>query len=166
VTTIAAHLALGAAELAGGPVLLVETRASAWGLPEVFGAQANPGLADWRRGSAELEVCLQEVLPERLTILTAGSGEEAIDGAEWASCVGELRDRFGAIVFDLGAANRPAFPDGLAALLDGLLLVIEAGRVTDREALRVKERLIAGGDRMLGAIWNEKPGASYLKRSR
>lgn len=166
VTTVAAHLARSAGELGLGPALLVETSVHRSGLPEIFDVQANPGLSDWRRGGADLESCLQEIIPDRLTILTAGSGDD--QSASLAPCqaaIEELRDRFAIVVCDLGAANVATFPEDLVKPMDGLLLVIEAHRVTDGEARGVKERLLGKGGRLLGAIWNETPSRPASDRA-
>lgn len=165
--TTAAQLAIAASELDLGPVLLLEAAARGAALPDCFDAQANPGLLDWLHEDLDVEACIQEIAPSRLSLMTYGSAEslsERSDEGEAAlvEALEALRDRFSLVVCDLGPANANGFHGELVAPLDGLLLVVEASRVTDREAKLAKQRLVEAGGRLLGAIWSEAPSDSGL----
>lgn len=156
----AAQLAIAATELDLGPVLLLEGAAGASELPSCFEAHANPGLSDWMRDEVDLEDCLQEISPSQLTLLTYGSAESMDPQSDMAKAslseaLESLRDRFAMVICDLGPTNEESFQAELVPPLDGLLLVVEANHVTDREAKRAKERLMAAGGRLLGAVWSK-----------
>lgn len=162
----AVHLALAATELHVGPVLLLEASPGEPGLPQLLNLQANPGLADWRRGDAELETCLQEVAGERLVVMTAGAPAVCPDGQiDWAQSLARIGERFAITVCDLGAAEIGELAPELLSSLGGVLLVIEAGRVTDAEARRLKQRLLELDARLLGVIWSG-PSASAAEKGR
>ncbi len=63
-----------------------------------------------------------------------------------------LRGSYGLVLVDLPPAGQSEQGCALAALLDGVLLVIEAERTQARVAQLVKERLEALGARLLGVV--------------
>lgn len=94
-----------------------------------------------------------------------GASRRADDSTRSNLAVQELRNDFDLVVFDLPPAGDSAGGDRLAAMMDGVLLVIEAERVRWQVAQRTKERLLHGDARLLGAVLNKRqrhvPGWLY-----
>jgi capsular exopolysaccharide synthesis family protein len=151
-TTTATNLALTAA-LEGRTVLLVEADLRRPMLQALLELAPRPGLADVIEGRAELGQAVARVGP--LSVLCAGEVVDAAAsarGARLAALEEQLRAAYDLVVLDAPPAMAFAGGDRLAAMADGALLVVRAGR-TPRQVTRFA--LDALGDRALGVVLND-----------
>ena len=158
VTTIAAQLAVTAAEMSGRSVLLVDAHFARPAIARRFGLSAVPGLADALSGKVEgLPIYASAVT--NLSILTAGSASEKpetiYDAAELSSVVQELRADFDLVIFDLPPIDASHAPLRLAEMLDTVLLVVVAEGIRWQHARRVRDLLAHAKVPVAGAVLNQ-----------
>lgn len=162
VTTVAVHLALAAAEDGDCRVLLVDADFAQPSLQRVVDATVEPGLADMLRESDGGEAYLRESSLPNLFVLTAGkmngAPSRAHDAMQLGAAIKECAADFDLVLFDMPPAGETSFSLRLAGLLDGLLLVVEANRVSTEVAQRTSELLTRAQSRVLGVILNKQRG--------
>ena len=99
-----------------------------------------------------------------LTVLTAGktigNPAWAYDSADISDIVEILENRFDLVVFDMPAMGEAGSATRLAELLDGVLLVVEADRVSSAVARQTSTLLSQSNAHLLGAILNKSRGRS------
>jgi Mrp family chromosome partitioning ATPase len=160
VTTLAAHLAVAAAAHDKGPVLLVDGNLARPAAAEFVGVKPAPGLAECLRAEQRPPNAIQPSAVENLWVLAGGnlrsSPAGVYDSAGLAALVQELAGEYGLVVFDMPAASQASCLSHLAGLLDGVLLVVEAGRVRLDTVQRVKDLLTGAGARLMGGILNKQ----------
>lgn len=109
VSTVAIGLAACAAQLGGGPALLVDANLVRPSLARVFEVGNQPGLFEVLTGTIEPGDCIRPSKFEGLSLMTSGcwtSGvEPAYLPATLAALIAELRSSYATIVFDLPAAE-------------------------------------------------------------
>jgi capsular exopolysaccharide synthesis family protein len=133
-------------------------------------AREKPGLADVLAGKAALEQVAQTVGTGNMTLYVAGerlhSALPLLAGAAVRDMITQLLSWHDRVLIDCPAAN--LFPDAqlLAPLVDGAVLVAEAG-ATRRESLaEAKKRIELGRGRVLGVVLNKRryPVPRFLYR--
>lgn len=157
VTTVAANLAIRAASETERGVLLVEANFRSPQLASMFQLHANPGMADILRDEADLNDGIQTTAHERLSVLTAGSDVQATPWsiAGLSRLLGDLRERFPVVFFDMAPVHELNPCLGLVDQFDGLILVVEAGRVNADQVQHAKQRLESSQARLLGVVLNK-----------
>lgn len=164
VTTIAANLALRAAEQDWGPVLLIETDWHAPRLASRWKLSPQPGAARVFGGFATMAECVQPGPVAGLHVLPAGSisrrRQARVDAGAVREMMAEARVDYRLIVVDLPSAERIRQELALARLVDQALLVIRAEAVRTDDAARTKQQLEQAGVPLAGAILNRR--RSYL----
>ena len=168
VSTVAAHLAITAASLGDHPVVLVDANFARPCVPRIFGVRGRPGLAEVLQNDHELSDALQLSEVDNLSLLVSGravGGHSRVFGAPaMESLLKELGGEFGLVVVDLPAADHSSAALQLASRLDGILLVIEAGRVPCEAARHVSSVLVRAGAHPLGVVLNKwrQDGPAWL----
>ncbi|MAT69388.1 MAG: hypothetical protein CMJ58_07650 [Planctomycetaceae bacterium] len=164
VTTIAANLALRAAEQDWGPVLLIETDWHAPRLASRWGLSPQPGAARLFAGNATLAECVQDGPVAGLHVLPAGSlsrrQQPRVNAGAVREMMAEARVDYRLILVDLPPAERIRQELALARLLDQTLLVVRAESARSNDATRVAQQLRQDGVELAGAILNRH--RSYL----
>jgi Mrp family chromosome partitioning ATPase len=159
VSTVAAELAMALAATRSRRVLLVDGNLSDPSVHARFSVCQAPGFAEVMRDPRQLPVALRESGVAGLFLLTAGQPCRGLAddyrSARLADVVEALATDFVVVVFDLPARLHDADATPLAALLDGILLVLEAGRVRWDEAVREKELLLRARMKVVGAVLNK-----------
>jgi Mrp family chromosome partitioning ATPase len=160
-TTIARSLASCLAANFGQRVVLVEANQRSPSLREVCGLRPGAGLSEVLSGGASLEAALRMsrsagkmlVLPASLSPMgnPAGYPQGAL-----RNLVAELFFYADALVFDL--APLLPYPDTLAiaGILDGVAVVMRAGRATRRDCTQAVAGLQGAGVTVLGAVLNRE----------
>ncbi len=166
VTTVAANLALRAAELQMGPVLLVEATSTGSWLAKKWGLSAAPGLAQLLSGEASYAECLQGGPAPQLEVLPAGTvarGETSVVelGAVEALLAEACADHR-LVIFDLPPADQLNQMLLLAKQLDQVLMVVRSESTRKGDAQRVGDRLLDDGVPLAGAVLNRQ--RSYVPR--
>lgn len=146
----ARELAETCAAQAGLRVLLVQTRPS----------EENGARVGWRqfvRGSAAPAEAIRHTGVEGLHELPAGEAcGEPSSRDELRAAVLALRDRYNVVLFDLAGEDFVGPGRDLAALLDGVLLVLPGPHPSREMARRAKRRLERAGAKVLGVVLDER----------
>jgi Mrp family chromosome partitioning ATPase len=160
VTTLATHLAVAAAAHDRGPVLLVDCNWADPAAAGLLGVEAAPGLAECLRAEEDWSAAIRPAAANNLWVLPGGQAHGSLaavyQSAALAPLVKELAAGFPLVVFDMPAATQASCIAHLAGLLDGVLLVVAAGRVRPEAAQRVKELFLGANARLLGAVLNRQ----------
>jgi capsular exopolysaccharide synthesis family protein len=156
----AANLALTMAQEYQHRVLLVDADLRRPTLHQLFGVAETPGLTDVLMGGATLEDALVPLADHHLTVLPSGvpatHPAELLGSAAMRRTLDALRTRFDRVILDTPPVSPLADVHIVAAMADGLLMIIRAG-VTPKPAI---ERALAGLDpsKVLGLVLNETGG--------
>jgi Mrp family chromosome partitioning ATPase len=160
VTTVAINLAIVAARNGNRRVLLVDANVNNPSIPKFLRLRTNLGFSDAIGSSALLGDCLQSTGVDGLSMLSAGADKKQM-GSDYAvsdvvALVDQLKSEFDLIVFDLPQAEELSECYAFAEILDGIYLVLQAGRVDGRVARRVRQRLSHCQANLLGAVYNKQ----------
>ncbi|QDB80178.1 polysaccharide biosynthesis tyrosine autokinase [Georgenia wutianyii] len=149
-----ANLAITGA-LGGARVCLVDAGLRQGALSRVLGVEDDPGLGDVLVGDTELASVLHPWRDGLLHVLPAGLAPPdpaALLASEAMTLlVTELRARFDLVVYDVGATD-VADAVVVARALDGVLVVVRAGRTTREELTDSLETLRGGRAEVLGTV--------------
>lgn len=160
VTTIAANLAVTAARRGDRRVLLVDCNLAHPCISRLLGVAASPGLAELVHGEDREDALHQPTEIKNLWVLSAGqlrgSPARTYYSARLPRVMQDLADGFDLLIFDLPPAGQASCTSRMAGMLDGVLLVVEAGRVRREAAKRTKELLLRAEAKVLGAVLNKR----------
>jgi Mrp family chromosome partitioning ATPase len=165
-TTVVASLALRAAELQLGPVLLVEAnRRGSW-LSKKWKLSEGPGLSQLLASEASYVECLQAGPAPQLEVITAGSvgrGEVGVlePGAVEALLAEACADHR-IVLFDLPAADELNQMLLVAKQLDQVLMVVRSESTRKGDAERFGEQLLDDGAPLAGIVLNRQ--RDYIPR--
>lgn len=166
-TTVTVNLAVTMA-LAGRNVLVVDADLRKPRLHHVFGLENNPGTAEILAGKVTLEEIVDITQFVDLDVVPASNQKSlgvvpggAVPGDFSATGLPKLREALDYFrpIFDFVLIDSPPVlsvndPLLLAPLVDGVIVIINTGVVTEEEVKRAKERLEQGGGRILGVVMN------------
>lgn len=170
-TLIAANLAATFAR-GGARVLLVDCDIHRPRLHRVFHASRAPGLMDLLRSGAASSArhsavnqrlaAIRRTGIDRLSFLPCGSDAqqtpELLEPGTLRGLLKQLRTEFDVILLDTPPVLVSADAATLAASADGVVMVVRAGQ-TDRGAAELaRQRVVAGGGRVLGVVLNDPDG--------
>lgn len=155
-TTAAANLGAALAE-SGKRVLLVDCDLRRPSLHNVFGLMLSPGLTNTLIDDVEDPPLSPTAVPG-LVLLTAGdpppNPAEFVASARLARLLERLREKADVVLIDSPPVTVAADAAVLASAVDGVVLVLSAGRTKRDVAQRAKEQLDNVGARILGAVLN------------
>jgi len=158
-STIAANLGVVLAQ-ASRSVILVDSDLRRPVLHTLFGLPNDKGLSDTLlEDRLDLDEYLRETGVENLRLLTSGhlppNPSELLESARIEALVEEVRSKADVVLFDSPAILAVTDADVLGKHVDGVLLVVEAGR-TQRETTDIaSERLATVGSKILGVVLNK-----------
>jgi Mrp family chromosome partitioning ATPase len=159
VTSIAAPLAAAAAEHLQLRTILVDCNLNHPGVHRICGVQASPGLRTALRESERLSEFIQPTAVENLSVLTAGDVKAGtiLDGGSpnLSHVFSQLRSTFDLIVVDAPPFGNGASL-GIGALLDGVVLVVEAERTRTYAVQNMASSLRGAGVNLLGVAMNKR----------
>jgi Mrp family chromosome partitioning ATPase len=166
-TTISRSLAVCLAENFGQRVVLVEANQRSPCLRAMCGLSPGAGLSDVLSGEASLEATLRiSRAAGKMLVLPASATPSAnvanLPGPSLRDLVAELFFYADALVFDL--APLLPYPDTnlIGRALDGVAVVMRAGKSTRAECTHAVEGLQGAGVPVLGAVLNREK--SFLPR--
>jgi capsular exopolysaccharide synthesis family protein len=160
VSTIAVNLAAAAAASTDSRVLLVDANSARPALHRLFKiAASQQGLLNVLAGQLEPFACAKETSLEKLALLPCGSLEPGLSPSYEPAVVEEAIDQikhvFPLTIFDLPPAHELTPCCALAAQLDGVLLVVEEGRIDRQTLLHAKQCLLVSNAKILGIVINK-----------
>ncbi|WP_193313012.1 polysaccharide biosynthesis tyrosine autokinase [Georgenia subflava] len=154
---VAANLAVSWA-LTGASVCLVDARLRRPAASVVFDVDSTVGLSDVLVGDVELDTVLTEREDWSVTVLPAGylplDPVELLGSEAMARVIDELRSRFDIVIYDSGPLLEVSDAVVLARGLDGLVLVVRAGKVTSDELEACLGIVRQNRLRLLGTVWS------------
>ena len=169
-TTISRSLAVCLAESFGQRVVLVEANQRSPCLRSICGLSPGAGLSDVLSGAASLEATLRmSRAAGKMLVLPASATQETnvanLPGPSLRDLMAELFFYADALVFDL--APLLPYPDTalIGRALDGVAVVMRAGKSTRAECAHAVEGLQGAGVPVLGAVLNREK-KSFLPRWR
>ncbi|GFO62061.1 hypothetical protein GMST_43860 [Geomonas silvestris] len=84
-----------------------------------------------------------------------------------ASILDQLKDRFDLILIDSSSDTSTADSASIAKMVDGVIMILEAGKTKKKSALKLKKRIISNGGVIIGAVFNKRkyyiPDCIYKK---
>jgi len=157
-TTTSACLAQAAAMHSKKKVAVVDCDLRKPRLHSMFGVSQRVGLADALTNLVPLSSVMKSTEIPNLKLVTSGRGvgvpTALFESSVFGDLVGELRANFDFVILD----SAPALPVSDAFVIsghvDGVLLVVMAGRTPIDVVARAGSLLHEGGARLLGAVIN------------
>lgn len=123
---------------------------------EIFGLPAAPGFSDWMLGAEEAPAPLAATGLDGLRLLPAGAPAEApadlLTSRRLQGLVDDLKTQADIVLFDAPPILAVSDAALLAANLDGVLLVVNAGHTRRDHAQRARELLEKVRVRVVGAV--------------
>ncbi|MGE0606920.1 MAG: CpsD/CapB family tyrosine-protein kinase [Pirellulales bacterium] len=161
VTTVAAHLALAAADAANRhKVLLVDANLRHPAAHTRLNGESGPGLAEILAGQAEWKEAVQKIKPSGISLLAAGTARRDTATASDLVCCQdlfrELQAEFDVVLIDLPAVGHVGLTLPVAGNLDGTILVVEAEVTPTEDAQRSAQLLSDAQARLLGVVLNKR----------
>jgi Mrp family chromosome partitioning ATPase len=156
VSTVAANVAIRAADHGLGPVLLVDANFQHPRLRRLMGNRKGAGLVEVLTGRASPSEATQPTKVNGLHLLTIGGLEvlerSPIEPDRLEALTKELRHEYRLVVFDLPVATDLHHGLLFASQLDAALLVVRAERVRQQMVEAALSRLLADGVNLVGTI--------------
>jgi capsular exopolysaccharide synthesis family protein len=165
-TTVTLHLAL-AMMFSGKKVLILDADLRRPNLHQIFGLQNAPGFTDVLGGRLGVEGVIQtakmtDSSPDSaytLSVITSGRVSinnflSLLGPVKLRDAMEDLRNVYDLVVLDTSSVLSASDPLLIAPLVDGIILVLNTGVITERNAKCAKERLEEAGGRMLGCVMN------------
>jgi capsular exopolysaccharide synthesis family protein len=159
VSTVAANMAVAAANVSAGPVLLVDANVKHASVAKTFRVQGEAGIMNALAGDRSPFECLVESPVSKLSLMLPGhvanDWEPAYDPASIDDLLDSLKHVFHLIVWDLPPADALTTCYAISARLDGVLLVVEAERVQRESVRRAVGQLTKLDAKVLGVVVNK-----------
>jgi len=161
-TTSAQCLARQLAQTAKGKVLLVDADTSGNGISARLGMGADPGLFELLLSEApekHIDEYVQRISGQTFDLLPLGQPDNAAghftaEDMEWVLSCLSAQYRF--VVIDSEAVYSSSNALGLAALADGVILVVRAETTRWEVAQAAVERLRQANAKLLGSVFNAR----------
>jgi Mrp family chromosome partitioning ATPase len=156
VTTVAANLAIRAADHRLSPTLLVDCNAARPRLGRHFHVPKGPGFAEVLAGDCSLADATYQSKVEGLYVLPLGSAKlldsAGLDPQQFEAAVNGLRESYELVVFDMPSAGELRHQLLTARRTDAALLVVRSEATTRRTASLAASRLRADGVNLVGSF--------------
>ena len=141
-------------------VLLVDANMRTPNLKEMFGIENDQGLTDIILDEDTKPYKVINCDPSYLFVLATGGNYVGpvglFESESFDTFLNNVRDEFDFIILD--SAPLPSFAEAraLCKKVDGVVLVVESGKIRRQVALRAKKELEDAGARILGVVLNKR----------
>jgi protein-tyrosine kinase len=141
-------------------VLLLEANLRTPGLHAAFDIEADRGLSDIIANGNKPGVYIKKVAPGNMALVTAGStltgAVSLFESERFSSFLKAARAAFDYVILD--GPPVPGFAEArvLCSKVDGVVLVIKAGKTREQVAVRAKKELEEAGAKILGVVLNKR----------
>jgi tyrosine-protein kinase Etk/Wzc len=157
-STTSSNLAAAFAQQ-GMRVLLVDADLRRPTLHTIFGTPREPGLTQVLVGQKVLAEALQETSVKGLSLLTAGvlppNPAELLGSPVMRELLETMAEGFDMVILDTPPVMAASDSSVLASMVDGVVLVVRAGRTERGMAQQAVRQLTSVGARVLGAALND-----------
>lgn len=142
-------------------VLLIEANLRSPSMHRLLKLRKCPGLGEVVKGSAEFADVVRRTQRPNLSILPAGSNFkgnplEIFESDDFVSLESLWRKDFDYLIWDSAPVNAYAEASILASRVDGVILVVRAGRTRREVVQKANEQLQASRGRVLGIVLNRR----------
>ncbi|MDZ7317126.1 MAG: polysaccharide biosynthesis tyrosine autokinase [candidate division KSB1 bacterium] len=156
-THTAANLAISYAEL-GDDVLIVDCDLRKSKLHQIFEVPRTPGVTDFLARDIPLESVIKKTGLSNLYVIPAGTvppnPAEMLGSLKMEHLIQEVGKRFKLVIFDTPPLMAVSDPKILAPKMQGVLLVVRAGKTNFHLVRDAKDRLEKVDARVVGAVLN------------
>ncbi len=164
-STIAANLAVSFALMEGG-CLLIDADLRRPTIHQIFGLQRGPGLTHVLADLADFEEVVQRKVVENLDVLTAGDAvknpAELLGGRTMKELIQKVRGQYRVVLVDTSPLLAVTDAGVLARVIDGVLMVVQAGGTTAEMLESAGEHLKSQRHNFLGLVLNKfDPKSAY-----
>ena len=159
VSTVAANLATVLADFTDKRVVLVDANLSNPSIHKIFDSPVSPGLTEFLDSGDFTPADTRRTPLENLEVIPAGNLSdlgEINDPKKVAKLIGSLKRYSNFVVFDTPPVGESASLPHLTNLVDGVILVVEAGRMHWEVVNQAKEELLGAKVRVLGVVLNKR----------
>lgn len=170
-TTTALNLAAAYAK-AGKKAILVDADLRQPGVHLAFHDANNAGLSSYLAGMNTVNEIIQQSQVDNLIFITSGpvppNPSELLASERLKSLLDELKQRYDVILIDTPPALSLTDARIIATKSDGVLLVVDQGKLKRMEAKKLNDDLARLKVNLLGVVFNKmnrKDAAAYLYRS-
>jgi capsular exopolysaccharide synthesis family protein len=158
-TLITSNLAITIAKSEDKRVLLIDSDLRRPNIHSVFGVERNLGMRSILKGETTLEEAIQDTELENLKIIISERGEasplELLESANLKEIIDECKEQFDLIIFDTPPIIAVHDAEILVPYVDGVLLVVLAGKTFRQIVMRAIEVLNEAKANVLGIILND-----------
>lgn len=170
-STVAVNLAITMAQ-SGKRAVIVDTDMRRPRLHRSFGVDNSRGLSGVILGESTLDEALRSSEVEGLTLLACGpvppNPAELLHTESFQDVLRGLRDRFDRVIFDSPPAGALSDAMILGSMVDGVVLVVQAGKTSWQQAVQTRKRLDDVGSMVFGVVLNnvnldDKRGGGYYQ---
>ncbi len=141
-------------------VLLVDANLRRPCLHHIFKVDHSPGLVGLLTAGGEASTPIMKVGPERLYLVTCGGNHSGPAGLfesnRFSEVMKTMCERFDYVILDGPPVGSFSESRVLSARVDGVVLVVGAGKTRRQVALRAKKELEEAGGKMLGVVLNRR----------
>ena len=157
-STVASHLALTVARFRGKKSLIVDADLRRPRLHEIFDVPKEPGLAECLEGNLDPLKAVKETPEENLKVIPAGkmlhSPAHLFEGEVLSEIFEKIKFYYDIVIVDSAPVIPVSDPMLISSEVDGVILVLLAGRTPRHVAMRAKNILADADANILGAVVN------------
>ncbi|MBK9316645.1 MAG: polysaccharide biosynthesis tyrosine autokinase [Acidobacteria bacterium] len=156
-TTTAVNTAISLAQL-GARVLLIDADLRRPAVHKTFKLQHTRGLSSYLSGSGNIDDLIVKLTIPNLSVLTSGpippNPAELISSERMRDMLRSLAESYEHIIIDSPPLIHVTDPVILSTMVDGSILVVQAGRSTREMLRRAKQELVGVGAKIFGVVLN------------
>lgn len=160
VTTTAIGLATALTNDSNLRVLLVDANLRSPYLHRLFDIKPHPGLSDILFDEKQVEFEMRRIGEKQLYVLPGGYAyEKAVypkESERLKHFLAMVHSRIDFVIIDASGLDNGSCLQLFCRMIDGVVLVVEAGKTRRSAAMRVKKEIEKTGTRLLGLILNRK----------
>lgn len=157
-TTVATNIAITMAQ-SGSRTLLIDTDMRRPRIHRAFGLPNDAGMSNLIMAQAKPEDVIRETIVPNLWVLPCGpvppNPAELLHTQRFRQIAAELDGRFDRLIFDSPPVGAVADALILSGEVDGVVMVVKAGRTVREVALRTKQSLHDVNARIFGVVMND-----------
>lgn len=157
-TFVSANLAVSIAQGVDDHVLLIDTDIRNPSIDKMFGMEGVKGLSEYLAKGSNVAENLVKTMVNKLTILPAGqishNPTELLTTKKMKMLLNEVVTRYDDRFIIIDSAPPSVAPEAgaITKYVDGIIVVIKAGKTPKKEVMEVIERL--GKEKILGVVFN------------
>lgn len=159
-TTVCASAAEALSEQSRGSICVVDANFRDPGLHRYFGLENRRGLSEALAQTGPVRSFTEQISGSNLWVLTAGvcgaEGIQLLNTETMRARVVELCAEFDYVLFDSPSIHMCTDALNLAALANGMILVLQSDSTRRDAAWKAKESIEAAGAQLLGAVLNKR----------